>query len=98
MSYRGHECLDLLPVTDSKANCSLLFQRILASGIVALMVSPVERTLRQPVSAAPMRPQAERKRWSLFLSIFGAVAVSLLLWAGIFLLVDFVGQLSGGLF
>jgi hypothetical protein len=97
VSYRGHECFDLRPVTVSKANCSLLFQRILASGIVALMVSPVERTLQQPVSA-PSRPQAERKRWSLFLSIFGARAVSLLLWTGIFLFVDFVGQLADGLF
>lgn len=68
------------------------------SGILALMVSPIERTIPETVIDRPSRPQAERKRWSLFLSIFGAVAVSLLLWVAIFLLVDVVAGLVSRLF
>lgn len=61
------------------------------------MVSSVRSQVGEPGSVAAQR-QREAKRWSLFLSVFGALAASALLWVGIFLLIGWVGRATAGLF
>jgi hypothetical protein len=45
------------------------------------MVSRIEAALPEARTSAPSQQRSAAKRWSLFLSIFGALGASLALWA-----------------
>jgi pheromone shutdown protein TraB len=45
------------------------------------MVSRIDAALPEARASAPSRERSAAKRWSLFLSIFGALGASLALWA-----------------
>jgi hypothetical protein len=63
------------------------------------MVSSVRADVGQEAAAQlAAQRQRETKRWSLFFSVFGAFAASAVLWAGIFWLVGWVGDVSARLF
>jgi hypothetical protein len=60
------------------------------------MISPLQSAVSKGEAAsAPRRGLAAR--WPLFLSVFGALAVSLLLWAGIFWLIGATMRLFANL-
>ncbi len=45
------------------------------------MVSRIDAALPETRTSAPSQQRSAAKRWSLFLSIFGALGASLALWA-----------------
>jgi hypothetical protein len=55
------------------------------------MVSQAPTVLTK-VAMPAHEAQRRSQRWPLFMSVFGAVAVSLVLWAGIFALVGWIGS------
>jgi hypothetical protein len=55
------------------------------------VIRKAEARIARRVSRTRTRPLP--KRWPLALSLIGAVAASLVLWAGIFFLIDLVGDL-----
>lgn len=60
------------------------------------MVPQPQAAVREaPVRVAPAQPRPVQKRWPMALSIWGAVAVSLAMWAGIVWIISlFMGLFS----
>jgi hypothetical protein len=63
--------------------------------MVYMVVHTQERATSAGTTAAEKPARAVQKRWPLFVSVFGAIGVSVVLWAAIFftisILVDLVG-------